>query len=167
MANLPESFLLESILAERCMLPGRTLSQTVNQARWLAGDNLETNPITIKPETRSHVAEQLSWVPSPSCSLPGCPFPVKSLTLSAHVTPWMIHFWVIDKSPLLGPRWGSPFLSTLPDPLKVKEYQRKGGHWNWEGPCGGFPGTKTPCVPHVLVLEKALIASNPSLSSKK
>ena len=92
MANLPESFLLESILTERCMPPGRTLSQTVNQARYLAGGNLETNPITIKAETRSLVAEQLSWVPSPSCSPPGCSFPIKSLTLSACVAAWMIHF---------------------------------------------------------------------------
>jgi len=28
--------------------------------------NLETNPITIKPETLSHLAEQLSWVPFPN-----------------------------------------------------------------------------------------------------
>ena len=39
----------------------------------------------------------------------------------------MIHFWVLDKSPLLGPRWGSSFLSNLPDPLRVEEYQRKWG----------------------------------------
>ena len=29
----------------------------------LARDNPETNPITIKPKTASHVAEQFSWVP--------------------------------------------------------------------------------------------------------
>ena len=28
-------------------------------------ENPETNPITIKPETTSHVAEQLTWVPFP------------------------------------------------------------------------------------------------------
>ena len=40
---------------------------------WLAKDNPETNPITIKPETGNHVAELFSWVPLPYCSPPGCP----------------------------------------------------------------------------------------------
>ena len=70
--HLPESFLLASILADK--------------------DNLETNPITIKPETASLVAEQSSWVPSLSCSAPRCPFPIKSRALEAHVSPWTIHF---------------------------------------------------------------------------
>ena len=30
------------------------------ESEWLATDNLETNPITIKPETASHMAEQFS-----------------------------------------------------------------------------------------------------------
>ena len=37
------------------------------------------------------------------------PFPMKSLALSAHMSPRTIHFWVSDKSPLLGPRSGPPF----------------------------------------------------------
>ena len=45
----------------------------------LAKDNPETNPITIKPQTASHVTELFSWVPLPCCSPPGCPFPIKSL----------------------------------------------------------------------------------------
>ncbi|CAN0463673.1 unnamed protein product, partial [Rangifer tarandus platyrhynchus] len=49
----------------------------------LAKDNPETNPITIKPETQNQVEEQFSWVSLPCCSLPGCPFPKKSLALSA------------------------------------------------------------------------------------
>ena len=48
-----------------------------SESEWLAKDNWETNPITIKPETESHVTEQLSWVPLPYCSPPGCPFPNK------------------------------------------------------------------------------------------
>ena len=44
---------------------------------WLVRDNLEMNPISIKPETASHVSEQCFWVPLPSCSLPGCPLPSK------------------------------------------------------------------------------------------
>ena len=73
-----------------------------SESEWLAKDNPETNPITIKPETASHVTEQFSWVPLPYCSPPRCPFPIKSLVLSAHVPPQTIHFWVLDKSPVLG-----------------------------------------------------------------
>ena len=63
------------------VLPERLLSE------WLAKHNPETNSITIKPETASHVAEQTSGgVPLPYCSPPGHPFPVKSLALSAHVS---------------------------------------------------------------------------------
>ena len=64
--------------------------------------------ISIKPETASHTAEQFSWVPLPYCSPPGCPFPIKSLALSAHVSPRTIHFQVLDKSPVLGPGRGLP-----------------------------------------------------------
>ena len=74
----------------------------------LAKDHPETNPITIKSETVSHAAEQFSWVPLPYCSPPGCPFPIKSLALSAHVSPRTIHFQVLDKSPVSGPGKGPP-----------------------------------------------------------
>ena len=77
-----------------------------SESEWLAKDNPETNPITIKPETMSHAAEQFPWVPLTYCSLPRPPFPIKSLALSAHVSPWKIHFWVLDKSPISGPRRG-------------------------------------------------------------
>ena len=50
-----------------------------SESGWLVKDNLKTNPITIKPETASHMAEQFSWVPLPSCSPLGCPFPIKLL----------------------------------------------------------------------------------------
>ena len=73
------------------------------ELEWLARGHLETNPITIKPKTASHGAEQFSWVPLPSCSPPGCPFPIKSLALSAHVCPRTIHFRVLDKSTVSGP----------------------------------------------------------------
>ena len=93
---------------EMCAPPERTLSQTMGQARWLARDNPETNPITIESETESHLAEQFSWVPLLCCSPPGCPFPIKSFALAARVSPWTIHFQVLDKSPLLGPGRGLP-----------------------------------------------------------
>ena len=68
------------------------------ESKWLTRDNPETNPITIKPET-----EQLSWVPLPCCSPSRCLFPIKSIVLSARVSPQTIHFWVLDNSPLSGP----------------------------------------------------------------
>ena len=83
------------------------------ESEWLAKDNPETNSITIKPETMSHAAEQFPWVPLTYCSLPGHPFPIKSLALTAHVSPWTIHFWVLDKSPLLGPG-RVPLPATIP-----------------------------------------------------
>ena len=45
---------------------------------WLAKDHQETNPITTKLETASHVAEQEqpAWVPLLCCSLPRHPRPV-------------------------------------------------------------------------------------------
>ena len=98
-----------------------------SESEWLARDNLETNSITIKPETASHVAEQVSWVPLPSCSPPGCPFPVKSLALSACVSPRTIHFQVLDKSPLSGPGRGTPSCNRsdstwLLGEIKIRKY---------------------------------------------
>ena len=87
--------------------PGRALSQTKYRPRWLARDNLETNPITIKPETVYHMAEQFSPVPLLCCFLPRHPFPIKSLALSVCRSPQTVHFLVSDKSPLSGPG-GSP-----------------------------------------------------------
>ena len=52
------------------------------------------------------MAEQSSWVPLHHCSPPGCLFPIKSLALSAHVSPRTIHFRVLDKSPVSGPGRG-------------------------------------------------------------
>ena len=89
-----------------------------SESEWLAKDNPETNPITIKPETASHVTELFSWVPLPYCSPPGCPFPIKSLALSADASPWIIHFWVLDKSPVPALE-GVPFLATVVFILKV------------------------------------------------
>ena len=84
-----------------------------SELEWLAKDYPETNPTTIKPETVSHMAEQFSWVPLPYCSPPGCPFPIKSLALSTHVSPRTIHFWVLDKSPVSGPGRSLPSCNTM------------------------------------------------------
>ena len=59
-----------------------------SESESLAKDNRETNPITVKPETASYMAELFSWVPLPYCSPSGCPFLIKSLALSADVSSW-------------------------------------------------------------------------------
>ena len=88
--------------------PGRTLSQ------WLAKDP-ETNLITIKPEPVSHASEPFPWAPLPCCSLPGRPLLIKSPALSARVSPRTIHFWALDRSPLLGLGSGPPPSNTITD----------------------------------------------------
>ena len=50
-----------------------------------------------------------SWVPLPSCSPPRCPFPIKSLVLSACVSSDN-SFSSVRQEPGLGPWKGSPFL---------------------------------------------------------
>ena len=68
----------------------------------MARNNPETNPITIKPKIASHVAEQFSQVPLPYCSPLRRPFAIKSLVLSACMSPLTIHFWMLHKSPFSG-----------------------------------------------------------------
>ena len=62
-----------------------------SESEWWAKDNLETNPITIKSETASHVAEQFSGFPHLPALCPAA-FPIKYLALSTRVSPWTIHF---------------------------------------------------------------------------
>ena len=49
----------------------------------LARDKPEMNPMTIKPESASHVTEWFSPFPSPSCPPPRQPFPMKPLAWTA------------------------------------------------------------------------------------
>ena len=90
------------------------------ESQWLARDNPETNPISIKPKTASHVADLFSWVLLPSSSPPEHLFLIKSLASSACMSSWIIHFQVLDKSPLSGPGRGSLFLQ--------HNHQRQSGH---------------------------------------
>lgn len=83
-----------------CYQEGPWARPNMGLARWLARDNPDTNPITRKPETASHL------VPLPCCSPPRCPFPIKYFALSACVSPWTIHFRMLDKSAFSGPGWG-------------------------------------------------------------
>ena len=106
MTNLPESFPLESILAERyvCCQEGPWVRRWMGQARWLARDNPEASPISIKPETVSNV------VTLPCCALPGCSFPVRSLAFSACVSP---SFLSVRQEPTLRPWKVSLFLQQV------------------------------------------------------
>lgn len=101
--ELPESFLLESILAgDACT------TRTDSESEWLARDNLETNPLTIKPDTEQHGREDL-WVLSPSYSLPEHSFPIKAPALSTWVS--LDNSFLSAVSPLSGPE-RVPFSST-------------------------------------------------------
>ena len=80
--------------------------------RGLPSGTTVKNLLTYHHKTRDCeqfcVAEQFSWVPLPYCSPPGCSFPIKSLALSAHVSPRTVHFQVLDKSSVSGPGRGPP-----------------------------------------------------------
>ena len=73
------------------------------ESEWLARDNPETNAITITPKTASQTSEQFSWVPLSCCFPPGHSLPIESFAFSAHISPWIVNFWLFDKSPLVGP----------------------------------------------------------------
>ena len=84
-----------------------------SESECLAKDNPETNPITIKPETASHVAEQFTWVLLPCCCLPGRPFPIDYLAVSARVT-LDNSFLSIRQEPTLGALERVPLPTTSP-----------------------------------------------------
>ena len=81
-----------------------------SESEWSAKDNPETNPITIKPETVSHAAEQFSWVPLPYCSPPRCPFPNKISCFVSTCVSLDNSFPSVRQEPSFGPWKGSPFL---------------------------------------------------------
>ena len=127
--NLPETFWLDSIVPEWC-----ACHQKGPWVRMIGQRQPETNLITITPETANHKAERSSWVPSPSCFPPGRPFPVKFLAWSARVSPWTIHFQVLDKSPVWAlegklpscntSRWPLFLMSCKPQPAKAAGFLR-------------------------------------------
>ena len=84
------------------------------ESEWLAKDNPETNPITIKPEPVSHVAEHVVLLGSLALLLSTrASFPNKiSCFVSAHVF-LDNSFPSVRQEPSLGPWMGSPFLQQL------------------------------------------------------
>ena len=88
------------------------LEQTWAQAGWLARGNLENESHYHNTWDCESCGKQFSWVPLPCYSPPR--LPVKPFALSVCVSPQTIFFWVLDKSPFLGPRSGS-LLVTSPN----------------------------------------------------
>ena len=74
-----------------------------SELEWLAKDHLETKPITIKPETASHPAEQFSWVLLPYFSPPGTLSNKISCFVSTCVSEDNSFLFLLDKSPVSGP----------------------------------------------------------------
>ena len=110
MTNVPESLVLESILAKRCTCisrkdpgPGQVwLSKTMDSSAW---------KLTPLPYNQRLWAtwQSSSGFPYPAALCPPRhPFPIKSFALLARVSLWAIHFQVLDKSPFLGPGRGPP-----------------------------------------------------------
>ena len=66
------------------------------------------------------MAELFSWVPLPYCSPLRCPFPIKSLALSAHVSPRTVHFWVLAQFRALE---GVPLPATVWSPCSPRDFQ--------------------------------------------
>ena len=109
--------------------------ETLNKNDW-PKTTQKLIPISLKPKTASQVAEQFC-VPLPYCSPYGCPFPLKSLALSAHVFPQTICFWVLDKSPVSGPGRG---------PLPATNGNSGGTllPWDWHPDLSGSSGASLP-----------------------
>lgn len=76
------------------------------------------SPLYYKPRDCEPRGEQSSWGPSllPLTPPPQRPFPIKSVALSARVSPRTIHLAVLDKSPLLGSGRGPPSCNTAIPP---------------------------------------------------
>ena len=119
--SLPGSFLAESRRRHR---EGPGARPRTGRARQQAGDNLGTHPTPIKLETASHGAEQFSGAPSPCCSPPGRPCPVKSPVLSAPVCSDS-SFPSVRQEPIPGP-WKGPLPAALPP--KARSASGEGGH---------------------------------------
>ena len=102
-ACLPKSLWLASTLAERCVCHQERLWIGMIGHRPPGNESHHHKTRDCEPRGRAVLLVSLTY-----CSLPGCPFPIKSLALSAHVSPRTVHFWVLDKSPASGPGRGPP-----------------------------------------------------------
>ena len=107
------------------------------ESEWSARDNQETNPITVKPETVSHVAEQFSWFLYPAALHLGVPLPNEVSCFACTCVSSDNSFPSVRQEPPFGPWKGSPFLQQfhwwnsfflkgrpfmLQEPLKIHSY---------------------------------------------
>ena len=107
LANLPETLTLESILAERRVHQQEGLRVTRDGPGQMTGQR--------QPRNSPHHHKTWDRKPQDRGVLPllstQAPLPNK-ISLSAHLSLRTIHFWVLDKSPLLGPGRGLPSCNT-------------------------------------------------------
>ena len=101
--NLPESFSLESILAEWCVCHQEGSWVRVIRQRQPRNQPNYHKTRDCEPRGRAVLLCSLTLL----LSAPP-PLPIKPLALSACVSPRTIHFRVLDKSPLSGPGRGPP-----------------------------------------------------------
>ena len=107
--QLPPSILLAGIHLGWAIL-GTTRKDS--ESEWLAKDNQEANPTTIKPETASQVAKHFSWVPLAYCPPPSNLFPNKiSCFVSSYVS-LDNSFPSVRQEPTLGPWKAFPIPAT-------------------------------------------------------
>ena len=96
------------------------------------------NPITIKPETSSHVAEQSSWVSLPCCSPPGCPS--QSSLLLCQCICHLGQFLRVRQEPTLRPWKRSPSCSRVVEREEHNDLTKKPrGSLGLEAPNSNFP----------------------------
>ena len=81
-----------------------------SESEWLAKDNLETNPITIKPETVSHVAEQFALGSLTLLLSAWALFPNTISCFDSSCVSSDNSFLSVRQEPSFGPWRGSPFL---------------------------------------------------------
>ena len=67
------SSLQESILLRPFLLSNARATKKDPESERVARESLETNPITVQPQTVSHGAEQSSWVLHPAALCLGAP----------------------------------------------------------------------------------------------
>ena len=114
--HFPESLLLASILAERCVRHQERL--------WIR--------MIGKPCGRAVLLGSLTY-----CSPPGCPFPIKSLALSSCVS-LDNSFLSVRQEPSFGPWKGSPFLQQM---ATTKGHLLC---WDWHPAHSGYSGASLP-----------------------
>ena len=83
------------------------------ESEWLGRQNLETNPITLKPGTASHEAQLFPWVSYPTTSV-RAPLPNQVSCLGSSCVSLDNSSPSVRRDPTLGPWKGSPPSCNIP-----------------------------------------------------